>query len=232
MGTYTIRKTMGRTILLNGKHTPLGSQLTRLFLEDGDKIAGLVEGSLSEPLPGEEAEENLTIIPWNRSSPISVHNVLVETINRIDHIDEAVFLFQPEIENKPLHELSLAAIDSYIDTYLKGSLFLLKEVLGYFQKQKKGALYIVLDYSGLEVLPPIDAIGIGGMEAFTDTLFILYQNEQVAIHGFSSSTAEKPEYAAFIHRTITEKARGSHGKWYRFNERSVWNALGFSSKNR
>lgn len=223
---------MGRSILLNGKHTPLGSQLTRLFLEDGDRVTGLVESPLSEPLPGEEAEENLTIIPWNRTSPISVHNVIVEAVNRTEDIDEAVFLFQPDIENKPIHELSLASIDSYIDTYIKGSLYLLKEILAYFQKKQKGALYIVLDYSGMEVLPPIDALGIGGIEAFTNTLFILYQNEQIGIHGFTSSTAEKPEYAAFIHRTITEKARNSHGKWFRFNERSMWNAFGFSSKNR
>lgn len=223
---------MGRTILLNGKHTALGSQLTRLFLEDGDRVTGLVEGPLAAPLPGEEAEENLTIIPWNRTSPISVHNVLVEAVNRTENIDEAIFLFQPDIENKPLHELSLASIDAYIDTYIKGSLYLLKEILGYFQKKQTGALYIVLDNSGMEVLPPIDALGIGGFEAFTNTLFILYQNEEIAIHGFTSSTAEKPEYAAFIHRTITEKARGTHGKWFRFNERSMWNAFGFSSKNR
>jgi len=223
---------MERTILLNGKHTPLGSQLAHLFLEDGDRIAGLVESPLGEALPGEEAEENLLIVPWNRNSSISVHNVIVETVNRADHIDEAIFLFQPEIENKPLHELTLSSIDSYIDTYIKGSLFLLKEVLGYFQKRQQGSLYIILDYSGLEVLPPIDAIGIGGIEAFTNTLFILYQNEQVNIHGFNSSTTQKMEYAAFIHRTISEKARKSHGKWHRFNDRSRWNALGFSAKNR
>jgi hypothetical protein len=223
---------MGRSILLNGKHTPLGSQLTRLFLEDGDRLTGLIEGPLSEPLPGEEAEENLTLIPWNRSSPISVHNVIVEAINRTGGIDEAVFLFQTEIENKPLHEQSLAAIDSYIDDYIKGSLYLLKEILGYFQKCRKGALYIVLDYAGMEVLPPIDALGVGGIEAFTNTLFMLYQNEEIRIHGFTSSTAEKPEYAAFIHRSITDKARSSHGKWFRFNERSMWSALGFSSKKR
>jgi len=223
---------MAYNILLNGKHTALGIQLGRLFLDDGARIAGLVEGGAGENVPGEEADENLFPIQWNRTSPISVHNVVVEAVNRLDTIDEMIFLFQPAIENKPIHELSLARVESYIDTYVKGSIFLLREILNYFQKKQAGTLHVVFHTAGLEVLPPIDAAGSGALEHFTNSLFTLYQNEPVHMNGFTSNSPDSTDYAQFIHDTIVQKARSSHGRWYRFSDRSIWNSLGFSAKNR
>jgi len=224
--------TMGHTILLNGKISPLGQRLSELFLEDGTNVIRADEGEPGENPPGEEAEEQLTIIPWTRHSSVSVHNVLVEAINKLDTIDEVVFVFSALMQNKPLHELGLATIDSYIDNYVKGGLYFLREVLGYFQKQKQGQLSIVLHTAGLEVLPPIDAVGIGGIKTFTDSIFTLYQNEPIMINGFTSDTTTPEDFAYFIRNTLTEKARGTHGKWYRHSDRSVWNALGFAHKGK
>lgn len=223
---------MGRTILLNGKTSPLGQRLSELFLEDGYRIIRADEGESGESLPGEEAEENLTIIPWTRHSSVSAHNVMVEAVNKLDKVDEVVFVFSTLMENKPLHELNLATIDSYVDNYIKGGFYFLREVLGYFQKQKQGQLSIVLHTAGLEVLPPIDAVGIGGIKTFTDSMFTLYQNEPVMLNGFTSDTNVPEEFARFIHRTLQEKARGTHGKWYRHSDRSMWNALGFATKGK
>jgi len=216
---------MGNTILLNGKNTPLGMQLSRLFLESGSKVAGLLEGGPSTSLPGEEVEENLVLIPWNRTSSLSVHNVIVESVNKMESIEEVVFLFQPAIDNKPIHELSLAQVESYIDSSVKGSIYLLREVLGYFQKRQRGSLYVILHIAGLEVLPPIDAVGMGAIEAFTNSLFTLYQNEDVNINGFTSDSSDSREYAEFIYNTIQQKARTTHGKWYRFSDRSLWKRM-------
>ncbi len=216
---------MAYTILLNGKNTPLGMHLSRLFLESGAKVAGLLEGGSSVSLPGEEVEENLVPIPWNRTSSMSVHNVVLESVNRMDSIEEMVFLFQPTIDNKPIHELSLSQVESYIDTYVKGSIYLLREVLGYFQKRQRGVLYVVLHIAGLEVLPPIDAVGMGAIESFTNSLFTLYQNEDVHINGFTSDSPDPREYAEYIFNTIQQKARTSHGKWYRYSDRSLWKRM-------
>ncbi len=210
----------------------MGQRLSELFLEDGNRVIRADEGEPGEALPGEEAEENLIIIPWTRHSSVSVHNVLVEAVNRADKVDEVIFVFSTLMENKPLHELGLASIDSYIDNYVKGGLYFLREVLGYFQKQKQGQLSIVLHTAGLEVLPPIDAVGIGGIKTFTDSMFTLYQNEPIMLNGFTSDTTAPDEFAYFIHRTLNEKARGTHGKWYRHSDRSVWSALGFSTKGK
>jgi len=157
---------------------------------------------------------------------------MVEAVNKLDKVDEVVFVFSTLMENKPLHELNLATIDSYVDNYIKGGFYFLREVLGYFQKQKQGQLSIVLHTAGLEVLPPIDAVGIGGIKTFTDSMFTLYQNEPVMLNGFTSDTNVPEEFARFIHRTLQEKARGTHGKWYRHSDRSMWNALGFATKGK
>ena len=213
---------MAYKVLLNGKDTALGTQLSRLFLESGSRVAGLIEGGAPAQLSGDDAEENLILIPWNRTSTLSVNNVIVESVNRLESIDGMVFLFQPVIDYKPIHELGLAQVESYIDTYVKGSIYLLREVLGYFQKRQRGSLYIVIHISGLEVLPPIDAVGTGAIESFTNSLFTLYQNEKVNINGFTSNSADTREFAEYIHNTIRQKARTTHGKWYRFSDRSLW----------
>lgn len=213
---------MGYKVLLNGKDTALGTQLSRLFLEDGTRVAGLLEGGAAAHLQDQEAGENLILIPWNRTSTLSVNNVIVESVNRLESIDGMIFLFQPVIDYKPIHELSLAQVESYIDSYVKGSIYLLREVLGYFQKRQRGDLYVVIHISGLEVLPPIDAVGIGAIESFTNSLFTLYQNEEVNINGFTSNSADSREFADYIYKTIQQKARTSHGKWYRYSDRSFW----------
>jgi len=223
---------MSRTILLNGKNTPLGIQLSRAFLDDGCQVAGLVENGALTDLPGEEADENLLTISWNRASTISVHNVVMEAVNRMESIDEMLFLFQPAIENKPIHELSLARVEAYIDTYVKGSVYLLREVLGYFQKTRRGSLHVIFHTAGLEVLPPIEAVGTGALESFTNSLFTLYQNEAVNINGYTSNSLNTREYGEFLHGTITKKAGGSHGKWYHFTDRGFLSSLGFTGKNR
>lgn len=223
---------MDRTILLNGNTSPLGQRLSHLFIDDGAYVVRADEGEPGHSSEREEEEDHLTIIPWTRHSSVSIHNLLVEAENKRDAIDEVVFVFSTLMENKPLHELGLASIDSYIDNYVKGGLYFLREVLGYFQKRKKGQLSIVIHTSGLEVLPPIDAVGIGGLKTFVDSMFTLYQNEPIMINGFTSDATTPDDYALFVHRTLTEKARGSHGKWYRHGDRSVWNALSFSQKGR
>src|SRR6056297_1165593 len=187
---------MDQTILLNGNTSPLGQRLSELFIDEGAHVIRADEGNPGHSSGREEEEDHLTIIPWTRHSSVSIHN------------------------------LGLASIDSYIDNYVKGGLYFLREVLGYFQKRKKGQLSIVIHTSGLEVLPPIDAVGIGGIKTFTDSMFTLYQNEPIMINGFTSDATAPDDYAYFIRNTLTEKARGTHGKWYRHSDRSVWNALG------
>ncbi|MDZ7795384.1 MAG: hypothetical protein U5P10_17340 [Spirochaetia bacterium] len=223
---------MDQTILLNGNTSPLAQRLSELFIDDGAHVIRADEGNPGRNSAGEEVEDHLTIIPWTRHSSVSIHNLLVEAENKRDTIDEVVFVFSALMENKPLHELGLASIDSYIDNYVKGGLYFLREVLGYFQKRKQGQLSIVIHTSGLEVLPPIDAVGIGGIKTFADSMFTLYQNEPIMINGFTSDASTPDDYALFVHRTLTEKARGSHGKWYRHGDRSVWNALSFTQKGR
>src|SRR6056297_437698 len=223
---------MDQTILLNGNTSHLGQRLSELFIDEGAHVIRADEGNPGHSSGREEEEDHLTIIPWTRHSSVSIHNLLVEAENKRDAIDEVVFLFNALMENKPLHELGLASIDSYIDNYIKGGLYFLREVLGYFQKRKQGQLSIVINTSGLEVLPPIDAMGIGGIKTFTESMFTLYQNEPIMINGFTSDASTPDEYALFVYRTLIEKARGSHGKWYRHGDRSIWNALSFTQKGR
>ncbi|HDQ13783.1 MAG TPA: hypothetical protein ENN41_03085 [Sediminispirochaeta sp.] len=225
---------MGRSILLTDKQSLLGSRLTTRLMDRGHRVAALVEGGGSTGPASEDAEERLRQLSWNSNSPISVHNVLLESLDHLNRVDDAILLFQPSIEQKPLHEIKLKGIDSFIDQRLKGKLFLMRELLNYFQKRQSGNVYLVVETRGMEVLPPLDAFLLGGIDSFARSLFSLYQNEKIHINGFNGNSPDTDDFADFIVRTITEtiqeKKQPVHGKWYRYGEKSMWSALGFSSK--
>lgn len=222
---------MEESLLLTGYHTPLGKILSRHLMDDGARIAAAVSPEQLHASPGEEAEEGLSFLEWSRSSPISAHNVLLETLQIHDTIDRALFIFDTARDNRALHELSLAEIERYIDTRFKGIIFLLKELIHHYQRSgRAGEISLIIHSEGAKVLPPLDGMGTGAFRSMGNSLFTFYQNEALTINGFDSSSPESEEYASFIVKTLKEKAGKRHGKWFRFQDKGVWNALGFSGK--
>ncbi|MFO7849925.1 MAG: hypothetical protein R6V67_08195 [Spirochaetia bacterium] len=216
---------MAEAVLLIGHHTPLGKELTELLLGEGSSVVRTV-------MPGEEGEDDrLTSIVWNRSSPISTHNVILNTYANHEKIDRVLFIFDTTKDNRALHELSLAEIDKYIDRRFKGLTFLLKELIHHYQRNKGlGEISLILHTEGTKVLPPLDGMGSGAFRSLGNSLFTFYQNEGITINGFESSSADSGEYADFILKTLREKAGRSHGKWFRFQDKNVWNTLGLQGK--
>ncbi len=224
---------MAETLLLIGHSSPLGQKLSELLLRDGNTIISTVSKETDSALqPGETVDDGLSLIEWNPHSPVSAHNVLIEAIHMHGRIDRALFIFDTTKDNRALHELSLSEIERYIDSRFKGRCFLLKELIHYFQKnrQHKGVISLILHSEGAKVLPPLDGMGTGAFRSLGNSLFTFYQNEELIINGFESSTSESGEYAEFIVKTMKEKGGDTHGKWYRFNDRNVLNAFGFPGK--
>ncbi len=223
---------MVETILITGSRSPFGTELTNLYLTGGHRVLSTYPAGEESPQPGAEADENLIPIPWNRRSPISGHWVLLESLKHCQHIDEALIVFEPHNESRPLHEIPAADTEWYFDTYLKGNIFLIKELLAYFQKQRRGRLSISVQAAESGFLAPFDACAAGGLRQFAGSLFSLYQNEPLVIDGFESRSTDTEGFAEFIYRTRRERGGSQHGKWHRYNDKSVLNALGFVSHNR
>ncbi len=222
---------MAETLLLIGHYSPLGKKLARLLLAEGKTVVSTVSEYEEAALqPGEEADERLSLVRWNRYSPVSAHNVLLEVTEKHGRLDRALFVFDTTKDNRALHEVGLAEIEKYIDERFKGLTFLLKELIHYYQRSSGGEISLILHSEGAKVLPPLDGMGTGAFRALGNSLFTFYQNEEITINGFESSTSESGEFADFILKTLKEKAGKTHGKWFRYHDRGVWNALGLQGK--
>lgn len=222
---------MAETLLLIGHYTPLGRKLAQLLLAAGKTVVSTISEYEEAALqPGEEADERLSLVRWNRHSPVSAHNVLLEIMEKHERIDRALFVFDTTKDNRALHEVGLSEIEKYIDGRFKGLTFLLKELIHYYQRGTGGGISLILHSEGAKVLPPLDGMGTGAFRALGNSLFTFYQNEEIIINGFESSTSESGEFADFIHKTLEDKAGRTHGKWFRYSDRGVWNALGLPGK--
>jgi NAD(P)-dependent dehydrogenase (short-subunit alcohol dehydrogenase family) len=217
---------MAEAVFLTGFSTPLGTILSRQFLAAGNSVIAAVANREEQIAPGESADDRLTLIPWNRTSPISSHNVMLEAFRRFERIDRTLIIFDTTKDNRALHELSLAEIGRYVDGRFKGIAFLLKEIILHYQRRKeRGEISLILHSEGAKVLPPLDGMGTGGFRSLGNSLFTFYQNEEITVNGFESSSSDSESYATFIVKTLGEKKGKTHGKWFKFQDRGSWNPL-------
>lgn len=216
---------MEKRVLITGKTTPLGTLLVENFLSLGWKVVATVRQN-EEKSGKTEVDSNLLVTAWNRRSPLAAKNVLLSGINEFGGIDEAIIIFPMDGENRPLHALPAAAIEAAVDGQIKSQLFMIKEVLGYFQREKRGQLSLVRQDAGSETLPPLDAVCSGSFRTLSSSLFTFYQNEPVMINSFESVTGDGKAFVDFIVRSLEEKARGSHGKRYTYSDKGMLASLG------
>ncbi len=217
---------MRKSILITGQNDLLEKPLIELFLNSSYHVfsTSSAEGDVKKT-------KGLHTIVWNQRSPLSAKNVILSTASVTETIDEAVVLFSSPKILKPFHEITASEIETTLDYYIKSNLFVIKEILAYFQKQHHGTLSLVKHQTGTDVLPPLEAFSSGGFDNLVKSLFAFYQNEKLSINAYLSSASDAEEYSSFIHKTITERQKTVHGKYYKYPEKSVLSALGISKKH-
>jgi NADP-dependent 3-hydroxy acid dehydrogenase YdfG len=209
---------MKRVALITDASTPLGDQLVRRYLSEGYSVAATCSGGDSIDTPLVSAEEDLLVVEWNRNSPISAKNVLLTALNRFDRIDETLLLMAPELEQKLLQETATEAIDRAVDTWIKGSLFLIKSVLVLYGQKQEGFLALInhLPQVAAAVPPPLESALRGSFRATAEAIFAGIGQQNVFVNGFESQSTKIEELADFIFDTLNSKTVRTTGKWYRF----------------
>jgi NAD(P)-dependent dehydrogenase (short-subunit alcohol dehydrogenase family) len=211
---------MGRTVLVTEGDSPLGAALSRLLLSKGcDVIAAEVFGS--ERVTGVEGEisrkaeaRSILTVPWIRRSPISARTVLLSALNAFGSIEDAFILEAPAPEASPIHKTSSADIEKAFDD-AKGAVFAVRELLGYFLSRQSSVLCLVSSVRG----PDATALEAGlheGFRGFASSLLTSQANSGIVVNGFQSIGANPEEFAAFIERTLEEKARKISGRWFSY----------------
>ncbi|MCK5197749.1 MAG: SDR family NAD(P)-dependent oxidoreductase [Spirochaetales bacterium] len=204
---------MKRKILITGFDSGLKAKLVKLFLDGGYKVAATVN---TQSIKTNSNNSNFIEIPWNNRSPLSAKDIILECQNKMEGFDDALTIFSSQKNNKPIHEISSAEIESSIDSSLKGNLFILKEIILYFQRIGKGNISLIHDLEQSEILAPLYAVEAGGLSSLARSLFASYQNEQLTINSYRSNSGELTDYAEYIFNSINERTKPVHGKIFKF----------------
>jgi NAD(P)-dependent dehydrogenase (short-subunit alcohol dehydrogenase family) len=212
---------VNRVALITDAQTPLADQLIRRYLSEGYSVAATRSHQVHIDTPLISEDEDLLLIEWNRTSPISAKNVLLSALNRFDKIDETLLLFTPELEQKLLQETSAETIDRAVDTWIKGALFLMKAVLELYTQKQGGCLALInhLPQEEGTVLPPLESALRGSFTAAAGAVIASNSQRRVFVNGFESRSQKIEELADFIFDTMKNRAARVSGKWFRFPPR-------------
>ncbi len=195
--------------------------MVRRYLSEGYGVAATCSGQTRIETPVVSQEEDLLLIEWNRSSPISAQNVVLSARNRFDRIDETLLLLTPELEPKLLQETATEMINRAVDSWIKGSLFLIKAVLLLYGQKQEGFLALInhQPQAATAVPPPLDSALRGSFRATAEAIFAGIGQQNVFVNGFESNSTQIEELADFIFDTMSGKGIRTAGKWHRFPPR-------------
>ena len=196
------------TVLVVDGETPLGRALVRSFRQAGYRVVTTYRKS-EKPEPGEDGSD-VVRTPWGKASPVSARNVMLKTLTAVAHLDVAVFAFSPSLKRVLLHETDYADIEAAVDEWVRGSLFLLREVLGQLVRQGSGALALVQSFMREDAAeyPPLEAMVRGGIAELTSSILASYGGEGVSVYRFETVSPKVDEYVRYIVRTL----RGAPGR--------------------
>jgi hypothetical protein len=227
---------MSKTILITDFDTPLGNILVETAVRSGYQVISTRNPAFPDPTEKKPTKkgrtkksaklneplkkENPFILPWNRRSPISARSIIMKSLHSFNSIDHTLLLYTPLGETRPIHDLPGVSISDFIDSTIKGNLFLLKEILFHSQKNNQATLSLVINTEGSEIFSPLDAVTHGAFESLAKSMFEFYQNESIAINGFKSESPNVQEFSDFILKTMEEKAAKNFGKWFRYSKRT------------
>ena len=165
-----------------------------------------------------DEEGRVRYVRWRRRSPLSARTVVLQAASVGEGIDEAIVIHSPDAAREPLHELQSARLEQAVDGSVKGPLFIVRELLGHFEKRETGTLNLLLYQPDGEATSPLDACTGGGFEGAAGGLFTYYRNEPLTLRGFSCSERRPAEFAAYVMGMIGE-GKGT-GKWNRYSARA------------
>jgi len=211
---------MERIVLVSDADTPLGRELVRLFTARGHQVAALVADARAPEFPGTGRRAPL-VVPWSRRSPAGARAAVLSTLNRFGVLEDAVVPgAQPSPPALP-HELASVDIEGAIDLGLKGPIFLVRELLGVFLRRGQGVLSLVCfsERRDDEPGPALDQTVQEGWQGFAAGVLDAYAEKTVYINGFKAAGVGHEDAAAFIDRSLEEKARKITGRWFTLQPR-------------
>jgi len=214
---------MGKTILVTGKENFLGNEIAQHFLNQGYQVAAAASPR-KEAAQTADREHRLVHFSWSGASPAAAKNLILQTIQNFDSLDEAWLVISPERESYALTDLGPPAIDGGLDT-VKGTLYLVRELLNRNAVQPLTLRFVFFDEDPAG-LPPLAAIQYQGLRGLVTSLLSQAKKRGLSVWAYETLIPRADEYASYI---LSSKAPAP-GRWNVLGERrSLVNSL-FSRK--
>jgi NAD(P)-dependent dehydrogenase (short-subunit alcohol dehydrogenase family) len=214
---------MPRTIFITEGSSPLGVALVRLLGARGYALAvareaetdGAAAAAAPAALGAGGSGGMILTVPWRRRSAASARAAFLSVVNAVESVQE-VLILEPPPASAPaaLARAASADIERALDD-AKGPLFMAREALGHFARAGAGVLCMV---SGGPADGPLEAAAREAFRGASSSLMAA-PTPGLIVNGFQSAGAGPEEYAAFIDRTLEEKARAISGRWFAFPAR-------------
>ncbi len=207
---------MDKIVLIIGSETLLGRKLIEISLNKGYRVIAPVM-TTQEKLK-ESTKKNLRIIPWNRGSLISAKTVLREALRSYGKIDTVIFIHPEAKAGASLAEMPIETVEETLNTFLHGSIYLMKELIDYFQEKEEGSLIFAETEKESESSSPVSNLIKGGFHSFSDSI-LLSQLPGVYKCGFTTMVSEMEEFGEYILKMCEEKDSRANGEWLKFSEK-------------
>lgn len=207
---------MGKTVLIIGSETLLGRKLIELYLNSGCRVVAPV---MTEQEKLKESEKkNLQVIPWNRSSLVSAKTVFREALRVHEKLDQTIVV-NPELnDGSALEDADYERMDDLLGTYLHGNLYLIKEVLGCYDRQDAGLLAFAETPKGQNSPSLLPSIVGSAFHSMAESI-LCGESFQGLCCGFTSRLTEMEDYAQFIKGFLDAGDSRINGEWLLFSEK-------------
>jgi len=203
------------TILCTDTDTSLGLSIVKSLVQQGLSVIAAPAHSQGKS-DGSAKKKPIVVAPWNKKSPISAKNVVLQGTGRFKRIDAALILLSPDMARASLTETRYIDIENAIDSWIKGCIFLTRELLSHFAQEESGVICLVQHEAEDSGLNAINALCAETVTAFVDRIAPEWKNRGVMINRLYSKSPDVKSYADFVVATVTEKCYKTSGKLFRF----------------
>lgn len=202
---------MGKACLVTGKSSELLAEVAREAVNR--ERQALV--ARSGPLELAGSGEGPAVVSWNRRSALSARSVLLHGQNLFGRLDEAIIVFSPVQDTVPFHESSIVSVENRTDAEVKGYLFMIREIVALFQKQRAGRLLLAVLEPDNQVRSPLEALSLGGFVSAAEALQRFYVNEALEVRLCHALSSCEGGYAAFIMDALDAPRQRRSRVWQR-----------------
>ena len=207
---------MEEACLVTGKSNDLLARVVHEAVARGHRTLLARSGPIELPV---EADGVVTA-SWNRRSALSARSVVLHAQNTFGRLEEAVIVFSPVRESVPFHESSIVSLENRTDAEVKGYLFMIRELVALFQKQRSGRLVLAVLDPEAEVRSPLEAMSLGSFTAAAEALASTYRNEPMEVKLCYSRADDPAGYAGFILDSLkAPRPRRPRADWLRYGGR-------------